>query len=154
MSQSLNPREQSAQDYVDALSDPQCFCKGHLFSFRIMPANEPITNEPNCAVRHNCRLFNRTPKFGKPFKIWAPHAWGDVCLGRWAWDSEQEFERHQEELDSMKWIVTIGDRQWEVSKQTAQMAVMLCLVQLRREGMPDEEVRHILSNNLYQVSEV
>ncbi len=149
----MNHREKLAQDYVDALSDPQCFCEGRLSSLKMVTSNEPITNKPNCACRHDCRMFDRRPQFGKPIKMWRSSAWGDICEGRKAWEAEQKLEQEKETIDSMEWIVAIGERSWQVKHQTAQMALMLCLVTLRREGMSDVEVGRILNQKLYQIRE-
>lgn len=152
----MNNREKEAQAYIDALSDPQCFCEGRLFHLRIMTGSEPMTNAPNCEARDKCRMFNRSPVFGKQVKVWRAISCGSTacCSGRKAWEEEQKFEQWKDEIDSMEWIVTIGDRSWQVKQTTAQMAVMLCMVQLRREGMQDNEVRRILDGKLYQVREV
>lgn len=147
----MRHREKLAQAYIDALDDPQCCCDGRLRSFKMITG--PVTIEPDCAARHNCRMFNRIPSMRKPMRLWRTTSWSDVCEGRKAWEIEQQAEQRQEELDAMEWVVTIGDRQWKAEKTTAQMALMLCLVQLRREGMPDEEVRNILNKKLYQIRE-
>jgi len=147
----MNHQEKLAQDYIDAIADPQCRCEGRLFSFKMVTG--PVTLAPDCAARHNCRMFDRSVSMRKPMRLWRATAYSDVCEGRRAWEAEQQAEQRREELDAMEWIITIGDREWQASKTTAQMALMLCLVQLRREGMPDEEVRNILDNKLYQIRE-
>lgn len=148
----MSIQEDLAQAYIDALADPQCRCEGRLFSFSI--ERGPITIEPNCAARHNCRMFNRFPSVRKPMRLWRATAWGDVCEGRRAWEIEQQQQQRQEELDSMAWIITIGDREWKAEKTTAQMALFLCLARLRREGMTEDETRNIIENKLYQIREV
>lgn len=150
----MKHREEAAQKYLDALDDPQCFCDGRLSSLKVIASDEPITLEPNCACRNECRMFNRRPSPGKPIKIWRATSWrGDVCEGRQAWQEEKDFQQWQEEVDAMEWIVTIGDRSWSVKKTTASMALMFCMVELRREGMGDDEVNRIFNQKLYQIRE-
>lgn len=152
----MNPVEEIAQKYIDALDDPQCFCDGRLVQLKFSPIeNGTIEHSPNCPHRDKCKLFQRRPTPRKTIRMWHPLAGKEACLGYESWERIKKFQEWNEQVESMAWQVTMLGRTFEIRKTTIELGLMLILVQLRREGaVSKEDVHRIITEKEYSVREL
>jgi len=152
----MNPVEEIAQKYIDALDDPQCFCDGRLVRFEYFTLEtQTYDRSPNCPFRDTCRLFDRQVNRSKTIKMWHPMAGREACLGYESWERFKEFSEWREQIENMSWRITILGRTFDLHRTTSEMAVMMILVKLKREGVvSNEDIYRIVEEKDYSVREL